>query len=421
MFVDKVTIKIESGHGGHGCVSFLRDRHTPNGGPDGGDGGKGGNIIFVATKNMSTLMDFRYKKHFKADNGEDGSNKNSSGKWANDLIIKVPIGTIIKEKNSQKIMADMAKENDEKILVKGGRGGRGNQHFATSVMQAPRYAEKGKPSKAYDVILELKLIADVGIIGLPNVGKSTLLSMATNANPKIANYHFTTLAPNLGVVSSKWGKDFVLADIPGIVEGASYGVGLGHDFLRHVERTKILIHVIDMSGLEEEPINALNKINNELKLYNPNLLNKPIILVANKMDIPNAYENLQHFKGDFNSTIIPISAATNKGIDELLQKAASLLEEYEDDIVFEEDYDQYIYEKDIEDNFTINKKSKGLFVVKGSSIEKMLGYTNLESEKGFAFFQKYLREKGIIKLLEKKGINEGDTVIVYDLEFEYYK
>ncbi|MCL1935292.1 MAG: GTPase ObgE [Defluviitaleaceae bacterium] len=420
MFVDKAKIKITGGNGGNGCMSFLRDRHTPNGGPDGGDGGRGGDIIFRATKDMSTLMDFKFKRHFKAENGEDGRKKNSSGKYGEHLIINVPVGTIIREAISGKIMVDMSKDGEEKVIIKGARGGRGNQHFATSVMQAPKYAEKGKKSKEYDIILELKLLADVGIIGMPNVGKSTLLKMATNANPKIANYHFTTLTPNLGVVRSKYGTDFVLADIPGLVEGASDGVGLGYDFLRHVERTKIFIHVLDMSEQTEDPLNSLEKINNELKKYKPELLERPTVIVANKMDLPESSKKLEELIKKINKDILPISAATNRGINELLEKVAYLLEKHKEDIVFKEEYEEYIETEEEKTSFTIEKPSARIFDIRGTGIAKMLGYTSLETEKGFAFFQKYLRENGIIKALEEKGIEEGDTVRMYDLEFEYY-
>ncbi|MCL1997028.1 MAG: GTPase ObgE [Defluviitaleaceae bacterium] len=426
MFVDKVTIKISGGHGGNGCVSFLRDRHTPNGGPDGGDGGRGGAVVFCATKDMNTLMDFRYKRHFKAENGEDGRNKNSSGKSAQDLVVYVPMGTIIRESSTGKIMADLAKDEEKKLIIKGGKGGRGNQHFATPAMQAPRYAEPGRKAKEYDVVLELKLIADVGIIGLPNVGKSTLLAMATNANPKIANYHFTTLTPNLGVVRNRRGTDFVLADIPGIVEGASQGIGLGFDFLRHIERTKILIHVLDMGDETETPLEALQKITNELNTYNKKLGERPKIIAANKMDITGAQERLEQFKIQLQKInegieIVPISAATNTGIDTLLEKTAELLAHHRHDIIFEEEYEEYIAPDEIHEKFVVEKEKDDVFSVKGEGIARMLGYTSLETERGFAFFQKYLRERGIIAALEQAGIQEGDTVSIYDLQFEYYK
>jgi len=428
MFVDKVKIHIKGGNGGNGAVSFYRAKYITNGGPDGGDGGKGGDIIFVADEGINTLMDFRYKKVFKAKPGVDGGKRNCTGADGEDIIIKVPVGTVIREAESGKIMADMAKNGEKRIIIKGGKGGKGNQHFATPTRQAPRYCEKGRLSKEYDVILELKLIADVGLIGFPNVGKSTLLSMVTNANPKIANYHFTTLSPNLGVVRSKWSSDFVMADIPGLIEGASDGIGLGYEFLRHVERTKVFIHVVDAAALEGiDPIENIEKINSELEKYNPELLKRPMVIAANKMDIPEAAENFENIKKVYEPKgflVFPISAATNKGLDELLSAVADILKDYPKDILFEEDYEEYIdvdYEKADNEPFTIDKIGDNYYVVEGVGVEKMIGYTNIDTEKGFAFFQKYLRDKGIIDKLEEVGVNEGDTVKIYDLEFEYYK
>ena len=309
--------------------------------------------------------------------------------------------------------------------LRGGKGGKGNQHFATPTRQAPRYAERGRTSKEYDLILELKLIADVGLIGFPNVGKSTLLSMVTNANPKIANYHFTTLSPNLGVVRSRWGEDFVMADIPGLIEGASEGIGLGHEFLRHVERTKVFIHVVDGSGLEGDPIENYEKIQNELVKYKEDLANRPSVIAVNKMDIPEAQENFEKIKAKYEPMgikVFPISAATNTGLDELLAAVADILKNYPEDIVFEEDYDEYSeYENVGNEPFTISQPSQGYYVVEGVGVEKMIGYTNIDTEKGFAFFQRYLRDKGIIDALKEKGINEGDTVRIYDLEFEFFE
>ncbi len=425
MFVDRVKIHIKAGNGGNGCVSFYRAKYVTNGGPDGGDGGKGGDVIFIADEGINTLMDFRYKKLFRAENGADGTKRNCTGANGKDVVIKVPVGTIIKEATTGKIMADMVVPFEEKVLIKGGKGGKGNQHFATPTRQAPRYCERGRTAKEYDVILELKLIADVGLIGFPNVGKSTLLSMVTNANPKIANYHFTTLSPNLGVVRSKWGSDFVMADIPGLIEGASEGVGLGHEFLRHVERTKVFIHVVDAAGLEGfSPLENIEKINDELKKYNELLLERPMVIACNKMDLPEAKENFEKIKATYEPMgikVFPISAATNSGLDELLSEVAKILEDYPEDIVFEEDFVPYI-EQDLDNEpFTIEKLEDGYFIVEGVGVEKMMGYTNIDTEKGFNFFQKYLREKGIIDALEEKGIQEGDTVKIYDLEFDYYK
>ena len=426
MFVDRVKIHIKAGNGGNGAVSFYRAKYITNGGPDGGDGGTGGNVIFIADEGINTLMDFRFKKVFKAENGVDGGKRNCTGANGKDIIIKVPVGTIIREANTGKIMADMVTPFEQKVLIKGGKGGKGNQHFATPTRQAPRYSEKGRTAKEYDVILELKLIADVGLIGFPNVGKSTLLSMVTNANPKIANYHFTTLSPNLGVVRSKWGSDFVIADIPGLIEGASEGLGLGHEFLRHVERTKVFIHIVDAAGLEgTEPLENIEKINDELRKYNESLLERPMVIACNKMDIPEALENYEKIKEIYEKKgikVFPISAATNDGLDNLLSAISNILKDYPENIIFEEDFDPYIENVNVdEEPFNISIPYDNYYVVEGVGVEKMIGYTNIDTEKGFAFFQKYLREKGIIDALEEKGIQEGDTVRIYNLEFDYYK
>lgn len=425
MFIDRAKIHIKGGNGGNGSVSFYRAKYVPNGGPDGGDGGRGGDIIFEASESLTTLMDFRYKRKFAADKGDDGGARNCSGKDAKDIIIKVPVGTIIREASTNKIMADMVTHGEQKKLIQGGKGGKGNQHFATSTRQAPDYAQPGKLSKSYDIILELKLIADVGVIGFPNVGKSTLLSMVTNANPKIANYHFTTLSPNLGVVRSKWGKDFVLADIPGLIEGASEGIGLGHEFLRHVERTKVFIHVVDAAAVEEtDPINDIEKINNELRKYNEKLMERPQVIAANKMDLPSAQENFEKIKAKYEPLgieVFPISAATNEGLTDLIKRVGEILEDYPENITFEEDFDEYIEPEIDYEPYTVEKISDTIYSVEGPSISKMLALTNIETEKGFAFFQKYLRTKGIISDLEKMGIEEGDTVKLYNLQFDYYK
>ena len=425
MFVDRVKIHIKGGNGGNGMVSFYRAKYITHGGPDGGDGGKGGSVIFVGDEGMNTLVDFRYKRAFKAQNGGDGEKRNCFGKDGEDITVRVPVGTVIREAQSGKVMADISKAGEEKVLIFGGKGGKGNQHFATPTRQAPRYAERGRIAKEYDVILELKLIADVGLIGFPNVGKSTLLSMVTNANPKIANYHFTTLSPNLGVVQGRFGDSFVLADIPGLVEGASEGVGLGHEFLRHVERTKVFIHVVDAAGVEgDDPVENIRKINHELEEYNPELLKRPQVIAANKTDIPEAAENVARLKETYEKEgfkVYPISAATNKGLDELLSAVALILKDYPEDIIFAEDYEEYDEVAVDVEPFTIEEVEDGYFVVTGVGVEKMIGYTNIETEKGFAFFQKYLKEKGIIEALEEKGIEQGHTVRIYDLEFEFWK
>lgn len=425
MFIDRVKVTIKGGNGGNGCVSFYRAKYVPNGGPDGGDGGCGGDVILEADSGLNNLLDFRYKKKFKAMPGEDGTKRNRTGKNGDDLVIKVPVGTIVREANSNKVMADMAVPGERKILIKGGRGGRGNQHFATATRQAPEYAEQGKLSREYEVVLELKLIADVGIIGFPNAGKSTLLSMVTNANPKIANYHFTTLSPNLGVVRNRWGKDFVMADIPGLIEGASAGAGLGHEFLRHVERTRVLVHVVDAAGLEgDDPVESVEKINAELRAYQERLADRPQVIAANKMDIPEAKENAERLKAVYESKdghvkVFPISAGANQGLDELLQYVSELLETAPGSVVFDEDFEEYEEIVIDKEPFTVSHDTEGVYAVEGTGIERMLGYTNLETEKGMAFFQRYLREKGIIQALVDAGVQEGDTVRLYHLEFEY--
>ncbi len=426
MFIDRVKIHVKGGKGGNGCVSFYRAKYITHGGPDGGDGGKGGDVVFVVDTSMNTLMDFRYKRTFEAENGRDGGKKNCSGAGGADIVIKVPPGTIIREASTNKVMADLTKTDERKILIKGGRGGRGNRHFATATRQAPRYSEQGKPAKEYDIILELKLIADVGLIGLPSAGKSTILKMATNANPKIAEYHFTTLSPNLGVVRGKYGKDFVLADIPGLIEGASEGAGLGFDFLRHTERTKAFIHVVDAAGIEgNDPVESIRLINEELYKYNKELLERPMIIAANKMDIAEAEANLERIKDTYEGKgikVFPVSAITNKGIDELLKEAAEILRSCPEDIVFEEEYDEFTDEiSEDKAKFTINEIEPGYFLVEGAGVERMIGYTNIDTEKGFAFFQNYLREKGIIEALKAKGIKDGDTVAIYDSEFEFFE
>jgi len=434
MFVDNVKITIESGHGGHGNINFRKEKYVPNGGPDGGDGGKGGDVIFVADTGVNTLLDFRFKKKFSAEAGENGAPRKCSGKNGKDLILKVPEGTLIRygwetdEKNNPigLVMADMKEIGQPRLLAKGGRGGRGNQHFATPSRQAPKFCEDGKPGKTYQVTLELKLIADVGIIGFPNAGKSTLLSRVTRANPKIANYQFTTLTPNLGVVRHEFGMDFVLADIPGLIEGASHGVGLGFDFLRHIERTRVLVHVVDTARLEDDltPVEAIEKINAELAAYNPKLLDRPQVIAANKADLPQDEEHwreLEAYAKEHNWPIYKISAGTNQGLTELIRGIAETLRTAPQTSNFETDYDAFFEPERREEFISIDKVEDGLYHVEGPGIERMLGYTNMEDEKGFAFFQRFLRDRGIIDRLEELGIEEGDTVQIYDLQFDYWK
>ncbi len=427
MFADRAKIIIKSGKGGNGHVSFRREKYVPNGGPDGGDGGNGGDIIFLVDDGVNTLSDYRYKRKFSAQSGEEGGKRNCHGKNGEDLILKVPEGTVIKDAESGKVIADMSGENKRQVILKGGRGGLGNQHFATSTMQAPKYAQPGQEAIEIEVLLELKVIADVGLVGFPNVGKSTLLSRVTNAQPKIANYHFTTLSPNLGVVDLDGGKGFVIADIPGLIEGASEGIGLGHEFLRHIERTKVMIHMVDAASTEgRDPIADIYAINKELENYNPELLKKPQVIAANKIDAIYGDENdiIEQLKAEFEPKeikVFPISAVSGKGLKELLYYVSDLLDHMDDaPIVYEQEFDPALhFFKD--EAYTVERADDGAFVVEGPKIDKMLGYTNIESEKGFLFFQKFLKEQGILKELEEMGIVDGDTVRMYGHEFDYYK
>ena len=427
MFADRAQIYIKSGKGGDGHVSFRRELYVPNGGPDGGDGGRGGDIIFEADKGLNTLYEFRHNRNYKAQPGEDGGKKNKHGKNGEDLIIKVPEGTVIREVETGKVVADMSGDNQRVTVLNGGRGGKGNQHYATPTMQAPKYAQPGQQAMELNVILELKVIADVGLVGFPNVGKSTLLSRVTNAQPKIANYHFTTLNPNLGVVDLPGGKGFVIADIPGLIEGASEGVGLGHEFLRHIERTKVIIHMVDAASVEgRDPIADIKAINAELEAYNPDLLNRPQVIAANKIDALYGESNtiIDDIKKEFEPEIkvYPISAVSGKGLKELLYHVREMLDEFDDaPTVFEQEYDPKQFFDNVEDPYTVEKIKDGLYSIEGPRIERMLGYTNLESEKGFVFFQNFMKENGILDELEALGITDGDTVKIYGHEFDYYK
>ncbi|MBR4027142.1 MAG: GTPase ObgE [Lachnospiraceae bacterium] len=428
MFADRAKIIIKSGKGGDGHVSFRREKYVPNGGPDGGDGGKGGDVIFVVDEGLNTLTDYRHKRKFYAEPGQEGGKKNCHGKNGEDLILKVPEGTVIKDAVSDKVIADMSGENKRVVVLRGGKGGLGNQHFATATMQAPKYAQPGQEAIEIEVKLELKVIADVGLVGFPNVGKSTFLSRVTNAQPKIANYHFTTLHPNLGVVDMEEGFGFVIADIPGLIEGASEGIGLGHEFLRHIERTKVMIHIVDAAGVEgRDPIADIHAINKELEAYNPELLEKPQVIAANKIDAIYGDENeiITSLRNEFEEKegikVFPISAVSGKGLKELLYHVKELLETCPKEItIYESEYDPS-FMSIIDEPYTIEIASDGAYVVEGPKIDKMLGYTNLESEKGFLFFQNFLKEQGILEELEKKGIKEGDTVRMYGNEFDYYK
>ena len=427
MFADSAKIIIKSGKGGDGHVSFRREKYVPNGGPDGGDGGKGGDIIFVVDEGMNTLNDFRHKRKYAAQSGEEGKKRNCHGRKGEYLIIKVPEGTIIRDAETDQVIADMSGDNRRQIVLKGGNGGLGNQHFATSSMQAPKYAQPGQEAIELEVRLELKVIADVGLIGFPNVGKSTLISHVTNATPTIANYHFTTLNPILGVVDLGDGRGFVMADIPGLIEGASEGIGLGHEFLKHIERTKVLIHVVDAAGTEgRDPIADIYAINKELEAYNPELLKKPQVIAANKIDaIPNGEnEILDKLRAEFEPKgmkLFPISAVSGKGLKELLYHVEELLSGLDDKpIIYEQEFFPELHFLN-NDAYTITRADDGAFELEGPKIEKMLGYTNIDSEKGFLFFQRFLKEQGILKELEKMGIEDGDTVRMYCMEFDYYQ
>lgn len=429
MFADRAKIYVKSGKGGDGHVSFRREKYVPNGGPDGGDGGNGGSVIFEVDEGLNTLTDFRHTRKYAAENGETGGKKNCRGKNGQDIILKVPEGTVIKEAETGKVITDMSGDNKRVVLLKGGRGGNGNQHYATSTMQAPKYAQPGQPSKELELLLELKVIADVGLVGFPNVGKSTFLSRVTNARPKIANYHFTTLNPNLGVVDLEDAKGFVIADIPGLIEGASEGVGLGHEFLRHIERTKLMIHIVDAASTEgRDPVADIYAINKELEIYNPEIAKRPQIIAANKIDMfyegdDTAIEKIRQEFEPKGIRVFPISAVSGKGVKELLYHVSSVLDTLDDaPIVFEQEYFPEFTLADSNEPFTVVYDEEAAeYVVEGPRIEKMLGYTNLDSEKGFIFFQNFLKETGILEQLETLGIEEGDTVRMYGLSFDYYK
>lgn len=425
MFADSAKVFIKSGKGGDGHVSFRRELFVAAGGPDGGDGGRGGDIIFEVDKGLNTLTDFRHIRKYIAEDGEPGGKRKCHGKDGKSLVIKVPEGTVIKDAESGKVITDMSGENQREVLLRGGKGGLGNMNFATATMQVPKFAKPGQSGKELFVLLELKVIADVGLVGFPNVGKSTLLSRVSNARPKIANYHFTTLNPHLGVVDLD-GGGFVMADIPGLIEGASEGVGLGHDFLKHIERTKVLVHVVDIASMEgRNPIEDIRTIMAELASYNPALLQKPQIIAANKVD--SIYPGMEDYLGELQKEfgeqykIYPISGVSGQGIKELLYGIKAVLDTVEEkDIIFEKEF-EIDYSSDRDLPYTIEVDEEGVYLVEGPRVEKMLGYTNLDSEKGFDFFQKFLKTSGILEALEEAGIQEGDTVRMYGHEFDYYK
>lgn len=428
MFADHAEVTIRSGKGGDGHVSFHREKYVAAGGPDGGDGGKGGDVIFVVDKGMNTLQNFRYKRKYAAENGEEGGGNRRHGKNGKDLILKVPEGTVIFEATTHKVITDMSGDNLEFKALSGGKGGKGNWHYATSTMQIPQYAEPGGESIEVQIELELKCIADVGLVGYPNVGKSTLLSRVTNARPKIADYHFTTLEPNLGVVDLDNAEGFVIADIPGLIEGAAEGVGLGHDFLRHIERTKVLIHVVDGASVEgRDPIADIEKIDHELVTYNADMSKRPQVIAANKLDLLSEDDRnsiLKRLRDRYEKDeikVFPISAATGEGLNELLYYVSKLVLEHKDEGArFEQEYFPE-YSIAATEPFTVSYDEKNHeYVIEGPRVERMLGYTNLNSEKGFMFFQKFLKENGINDELKNLGIQEGDTVRIYGHFFEYF-
>lgn len=424
MFIDKAKIFVKAGNGGNGAVSFRREKYVPAGGPDGGDGGRGASVIFEVDNDLRTLMDFKYQRKYVATPGGDGSKKRQAGKNGEDLVLKVPAGTIIRDEATGKIIADLKEEGERAVVARGGRGGKGNQHFANSVRQAPNFAKSGTDGEERWVILELKMIADVGLLGFPNVGKSTFLSVVTAAKPKIANYHFTTLTPNLGVVKTKYGDSFVLADIPGLIEGAAEGVGLGHDFLRHVERTKVLIHIVDISGLEgRNALEDFDAINDELKLYNEKLSTRPQVVVANKIDIledESVYEEFKTTLEDRGYKVFKMSAATREGIDDVIAYVSQVLKDAEEiELVSEEEL--YVPELDaIEEEGLQVEIEDGVYVVTGKALRRIMYSVNFEDMESIQFFQKAMESQGVFDKLREMGIEDGDTVKIYEIEFEFY-
>lgn len=427
MFVDHVKIYVKGGDGGDGMVAFRREKYVPNGGPAGGDGGHGGNVVFQVEEGLRTLMDFRYKRHFKADRGEHGMSKGMHGRKAEDLIVKVPPGTVVINAETKAVIADLVEHGQTAIIAKAGRGGRGNCRFATPANPAPELAEKGEPGQELDVILELKVLADVGLVGFPSVGKSTLLSVVSAAKPKIGAYHFTTIVPNLGMVETEDGRSFAMADLPGLIEGAHQGVGLGMQFLRHIERTRVIVHVIDMSGMEgRDPYDDYVTINNELEQYNLRLTERPQIVVANKMDMPDAEENLQAFieKVGDQVKVFPISAVSRQGLKPLLFEIADLLEvtpEFQLHEIEEEQSDAtvlYKHEKKGED-FEITRDDDGAFVLSGYSIERLFKMTDFSREDGIRRFARQLRAMGVDDALREHGATNGDTVRLMEFEFDF--
>ncbi|WP_346216409.1 GTPase ObgE [Caldifermentibacillus hisashii] len=427
MFVDQVKIYVKGGDGGNGMVAFRREKYVPKGGPAGGDGGKGGNVIFIVDEGLRTLMDFRYQRHFKATKGENGRSKSQHGKNAEDLVVKVPPGTVVKDDDTGEVIADLVRHGERAVIAKGGRGGRGNIRFATSRNPAPEIAENGEPGQERYIVLELKVLADVGLVGFPSVGKSTLLSIVSSARPKIAEYHFTTIVPNLGVVETEDGRSFVMADLPGLIEGAHQGAGLGLQFLRHIERTRVIVHVIDMGAVEgRDPYQDFLTINKELKEYNLRLTERPMMIAANKMDMPGAEENLEKFKEQLQEDIpiFPISAVTQSGIRELLFAIADTLENTPEFPLHHVEEDEtinrvvYKHEK-AEQDFIITRDPDGVFVLSGEKIEKLFKMTDFTHDESVRRFSRQLRGMGVDDALRERGAKDGDIVRLLDFEFEF--
>jgi GTP-binding protein len=420
MFIDKARIYVKGGDGGNGCVAMRREKYVPEGGPWGGDGGRGGDVVFQADEGLRTLIDFRYKRHYKADRGKHGEGKNRYGRSADDLLVRVPVGTLVRDEDTGELLADLVLHGQRVVVARGGRGGRGNVHFATPHNKAPKMAEKGEPGEERWLSLELKLLADVGLIGFPNAGKSTLISVISHAKPKIANYPFTTVVPNLGVVRMDEGSSFVVADIPGLIEGAHAGAGLGHEFLRHVERTRLLIHVLDTAGSEgRDPVEDFKITNRELTMYNPLLGSRAQVIAANKIDLPEAEENLARLKEAYGETyeIFPISAANGSGLDPLIYRVAALLEEIPAVVSTEAETAEHIIHQ-AEPRFTITKET-GIWMVAGKEIQRHVAMTDLDNDEAVERLQRIFKLMGVEDALKEAGIKEGDTVKIGEFEFEY--
>ncbi|WP_409509059.1 GTPase ObgE [Bacillus spizizenii] len=426
MFVDQVKVYVKGGDGGNGMVAFRREKYVPKGGPAGGDGGKGGDVVFEVDEGLRTLMDFRYKKHFKAIRGEHGMSKNQHGRNADDMVIKVPPGTVVTDDDTKQVIADLTEHGQQAVIARGGRGGRGNSRFATPANPAPQLSENGEPGKERYVVLELKVLADVGLVGFPSVGKSTLLSVVSSAKPKIADYHFTTLVPNLGMVETDDGRSFVMADLPGLIEGAHQGVGLGHQFLRHIERTRVIVHVIDMSGLEgRDPYEDYVTINQELSEYNLRLTERPQIIVANKMDMPQAAENLEAFKEKLTDDypVFPVSAVTREGLRELLFEVANQLENTPEFPLYDEEeltQNRVMYTIENEEvPFNITRDPDGVFVLSGDSLERLFKMTDFSRDESVKRFARQMRGMGVDEALRERGAKDGDVIRLLEFEFEF--